>query len=180
MTTKENTKKNNKVNFNTVNNTVNNSILPIYKKLVEDKKETIIQQCYDFSLISPSSKKRIDDLLYAVNYTQNQKLVNLNDIVPDSFFLLKKLFRYYEKHNHSDNLKQIEKVYLYSIRHVRELLFLCSQYYINENTTLFDKLQVSVSLEKINLTNHSVNPNTIHQIVNSLAIDYICVDIKKP
>lgn len=170
---------------------IQNSLLPTYKNLITEKQNNILKQCYDFSSLSSHSKLKIQDLLFSINIQQNPRVQDLNDILLDSFTILKtrfeaqkfqavNKFQINDRNRFNKELKVTnnDKAYLFSIKQARELLYLCSQYYINKNTSLLDMLNVSVKLEDVNLYNKSVNSSNIHQIVNSLSVDYICIDLK--
>ena len=169
---------------------IQNSLFLTYKNLIFEKQNNLINQCYDFSSLSAYSKSKIQNLLFIINTQQSSNFQDLNDIILDSFTILKNRLEAQnfkaDKKAQSDDKKRFnkkiqitnnDKGYLFSIKQARELLYLCSLYRLNKNTTLLDKIKISVKLEDVDLLNKSVNTSNIHQIVNYLSIDYICVDL---
>ena len=177
-------------------------LLEKYNTLLSEQKEFIKQQCFDFSQIPAINKRNLNIFLnnvkcssgWCLTYTNNNKV--LDNIVLDNFLILKGIVILnsikQERHRSKTKLSKSDydkerclahfisdndKAYVYSTKHARELLYLCSKYKIDDNTTLLDKIVITINTEKVKLDVKAVNINNIKFIVNNIPIDYICLDV---
>jgi hypothetical protein len=169
-----------------------------YKTLISEEKEHIKQQCFDFSQLSALTKNSLDKFINYFKQTNSLPQSSDNNIIYDNFIILKSLYDlqiiknnrkkskrtltkkdYAKDRSLTHNISDDDKAYTYSTKQTRELLYLCSQYYIGKGVSLLDKITISIELEKVDIYNKSVNLSNIKYIINSIPIEYICVDIAK-
>lgn len=157
-------------------------LLKTFNLLLEKREQDIINQCFDFSFLSPSSKSNLNTYLNSKNTALNNAYT---EPVYDNFLTLIKLF----KRKNSPNIKVSKKfdkfnndeVYTYSISKTRELLYLYSNYCKLRNSlhpqqkNIFSKPNIHVVFENIDIYNKCYNLQNINQVVNSLNIEHIII-----
>ena len=141
-----------------------------YKLYLKQKEEELVSQCFNFSLLSPENKFKLDKYVRAEKDTLNNAF---EDPVYDNYIMLKKLLKHQKSSKkpprHFDRFSE-DEIYTYSINSTRQFLYLCKKKNID-----IKKLKISIIFEQTNLLNPAINLDNIKEVVAKSSIDYIVI-----